>query len=168
MTEIRPVALSHDLRLAVSGILHKPFSERVDHRIFQPDKKVLAAWAAECAERVLPYFEERYPDDDRPRKAIEAVREWVSTGEFRMPVIRGASLGAHAAARGKPEPDAGFAAHAAGQAAGTPHVPTHALGAAVYSIRAVAARSGNVDDGLRERDWQLQRLRSLVRSGGWK
>ena len=163
MTSIRLVELLYDLRKSVSKILHKSFSERIDHQVFQPDKQVLAIWAAECAERVLPYFEERSPDDDRPRSAIEAIREWVSTGVFKMSVIRGASLSAHAAAKGKTELDVIFAAHAAGQAVGTVHVPTHALGAALYSIRAVAAHSGKVDDGLKERDWQLHRLHILAR-----
>ena len=163
-TKIRPVELLYDLRASVSEILHKPFTERIDHQIFQPDKKVLAIWAAECAERVLPYFEDRYPDDDRPRKAIKVLREWVSNGIFRMAAIREASLPAHAAAQGKTEPDAVFAAHAAGQAAGTAHVPTHALAAALYGVRAVAAHSGNADNGLKELDWQLRRLRSLARS----
>ncbi len=163
--KIRPVELLHDLRASVSEVLHIPFTERVDHRMFQPDKKVLAIWAAECAERVLPCFEDRYPDDDRPRQAIEALREWISSGVFRMAVIRGASLAAHAAAKGKQEPDAVFAAHAAGQAVATAHVPTHAFGAAVYGIRAAAAHSGNDEDGLKERDRQLRRLRWLAETG---
>lgn len=32
--------------------------------------------AADCAEHVLPYFEENYPDDDRPRNALEPGRPW--------------------------------------------------------------------------------------------
>jgi len=35
------------------------------------DQKMLALWAADCAERVLPLFEKEYPKDPRPRKAIE-------------------------------------------------------------------------------------------------
>jgi len=31
-------------------------------------------FACRCAERVLHFYEEKYPDDDRPRKAIEAAR----------------------------------------------------------------------------------------------
>ena len=31
-------------------------------------------FAADCAERVLPIFERKCPDDDRPREAIEAAR----------------------------------------------------------------------------------------------
>ena len=38
------------------------------------DQGALALGATECAERALPYFAEKYPQDNRPRKAIEAVR----------------------------------------------------------------------------------------------
>ena len=56
------------------------------------DQRSLATWAADCAERVLPFFEKSYPNDNRPRKAIEVCRTWVRTGVFRMADIRGASL----------------------------------------------------------------------------
>jgi Imm-5 like putative immunity protein len=167
--KIKPAALLYDVRRSVSEILDKPFTERIDHQIFKPDQKVLALWAADCAERALPYFEDKYPNDDRPRKAIETLREWISTGVFSMTVIRRASLSAHASAKGKKEADAVFAAHAAGQAVGTAHVPTHALGSSIYSIRAVASHSGNVDDGLiKERNWQLRRLREYVKRSNEK
>jgi hypothetical protein len=160
--KIKPVKLLYEVRKAVSEILDKPFTERIDHQIFKPNQKVLAAWAADCAERVLPYFEDRYPEDNRPRKAVAALHEWIRTGVFKMAVIRQASLGAHAAAKGKKEADAVFAAHAAGQAVGTAHVVTHALGASLYSIRAAAAHWDNINDGFKERDWQLERLRKIL------
>ncbi len=157
--KIKPTVVIHDVRKSVSQILNKPFTERIDHQIFKPDQKTLALWAADCAEHVLPNFEDKYPDDRRPRKAIEVLRDWIRTGVYNMAVIRGASLSAHAAAKGKKEADAIFAAHAAGQAVATAHVSTHALGSSLYGIRAAAAHSGNADDGLiMERDWQLQRL----------
>ena len=41
---------------------------------------------ADCAERVLSVYEKRHPDDDRPRKAIEATRKYangeISKGEL--------------------------------------------------------------------------------------
>lgn len=81
-----------------------------------------------------------------------------------MPVIRKASLDAHAAAKGRKENYAKYAAHAAGQAVGTAHVPTHALGSSIHGIRATTAYSGNVDDGLiKERNRQLQRLREYAK-----
>jgi hypothetical protein len=35
------------------------------------DHRLLAVWAADCAERVLRFFEQAQPRDDRPRRAIE-------------------------------------------------------------------------------------------------
>jgi len=121
------------------------------------DQTTMAVWAAYCAERVLPFFESVYPEDDRPRRAIEACRAWVETGIFRMADIRGASLAAHAAARDAEEGSAArFAARAAGQAVATAHVPQHAYGAAYYALKAVTA--ANPADVAREREWQAARL----------
>lgn len=78
-------------------------------------QKLLAIWAADCAEKVLPFFEKAYPRDKRPRQAIKAGRDWVRTAAFKMADIRGASLAAHAAAREAKENKAAcFAARAAG------------------------------------------------------
>jgi hypothetical protein len=163
--KIQPTLVLHDIRRSVSDILDKPFSEHIDHQVFKSDQKILALWAADCAEHVLPCFEDKYPDDNRPRKAIEACRRWAATGVFKMADIRKASLDAHAAAREAKEDDAIAAAHAAGQAVATAHVPTHALGSSLYGIRAAAAHSGNVADGLiRERNWQMKRLRRRVKA----
>lgn len=130
------------------------------------DQILMATWAADCAERVLPLFETVYPEDDRPRNAIEACRTWVRTGVFRMAEIRGASLAAHAAARDAKENDAAcFAARAAGQAVATAHVPQHAYGAAYYALKAVAvadpANAGVTVD--REWEWQAGRLPEELR-----
>jgi hypothetical protein len=104
------------------------------------DHRLLAIWAADCAEHVLPYFEKSYPKDCRPRRAIEACRTWVCTGVFRMSEIREVSLSAHAAARETKENSAAcFAARSAGQAVAAAHVPQHALGAAYYALKTVAA-----------------------------
>ncbi len=162
--KIKPNVLLYEVRKSVSEILNKPFTECIDHQIFRPDQKILALWAADCAEHVLPYFEDKYPIDGRPRRAIEECRKWVATGVFKMSVMRKASLDAHAAAKIAKEADAKYAAHAAGQAVAAAHVVTHSLGAALYGIRAVAAHTGNVDDGLvTERNWQLDLLRKYAK-----
>src|SRR5688500_4367619 len=44
------------------------------------DHRLLAIWAAACAEHVLPYFERAWPHDDRPRGAIELGRAWAGRG----------------------------------------------------------------------------------------
>jgi hypothetical protein len=129
------------------------------------DQKTLAVWAIDCAERVLPFFEGKYPDDRRPRKAIETLQTWINTGVFQMAVIRKASLGSHAAAREVGEDNAArSAARAAGQAVATAHVPTHSIGAAIYALQSIhrATDSSNADAAVaKERDWQYQHLLEL-------
>ena len=132
------------------------------------DQRSLAIWAADCAERVLPFFEKACPKDDRPRKAIEACRTWVRTGVFKMADIRKAALAAHAAAREAKENNAAcFAARAAGQAVATAHVPQHAFGAAYYALKVVAAaNSANAEVKIaKELNWQSRRLPKNLRQG---
>ena len=50
---------------------------RIVELVKRTDKKWLAAWAIDCAERVLPYFEKKYPEDKRPRKAIAVLQDWI-------------------------------------------------------------------------------------------
>jgi len=129
------------------------------------EQRLLTIWAADCAERVLPFFEKEYPDDDRPHKAIDTCRKWIHTGVFKMSDIRKASLDAHAAARKAKENNAAcFAARAAGQAVATAHVPQHAFGAAYYSLKIAADNSANAEIKIaQELNWQLQNLPKNLR-----
>ena len=152
------------------SVAHK--DESIVELVRKTDHKTLAVWAIDCVERVLPYFEEEYSEDNRPRKAIEALRKWICTGIFKMTDVRKAALDAHAAAREVGEDNAArSAARAAGQAVATAHVPTHSIGAANYALQAVyrAANSSDADAAIaKERDWQYQhlfRLREKIASG---
>ena len=121
--------------------------------------KTVALWAIDCAERVMPYFEEIYPQDHRPRHAIETLKTWIDTGIFTMAGIRKASLDSHAAARDVGEDSAArSAARAAGQAVATAHVPRHAYGAAIYAQQAIYRSTNVLDVVERERNWQYQHL----------
>lgn len=146
------------------SVTHK--DESIVELVRRTDHRTLAAWAIDCAQRVLPYFEERHPKDHRPRKAIEACQKWLDTEVFRMSEIRRASLAAHAAAREVGQDNAArSAARAAGQVAATPHVPTHSIGAANYALQAIrrATDSSEADAAVaKERDWQYQHLLSLT------
>lgn len=131
------------------------------------DKKILAPWASDCAERVLPYFEGKYPKDKRPRKAIEELQTWIDSGVFKMSVIRKASLDSHAAARDVGEDNsAKSAARAAGQAVATAHVKTHAIGAAIYALQAIYRDTNSEKEMLKEREWQYKHLTRLRNSIG--
>jgi hypothetical protein len=115
------------------------------------DHRTLAIWATDCAEHVLSYFEEKYPKDNRPRKAVEAGRAWVR-GEISVSEARSAAFAAHAAARDADEGIARAVARATGHAAATAHVAGHAVYAANYAATAIA----------KERAWQYQHLLDLV------
>jgi hypothetical protein len=134
------------------------------------DHKTLAVWAIDCVERVLPYFEEKYPKDRRPRTAIETLQAWITTGVFKMAEIRKASLSSHAAAREVGEDNAArSAARAAGQAVATAHVPSHSIGAANYALQAIhrAASPSEAEAAVaKEREWQYRRLLELGGNDG--
>lgn len=126
---------------------------------------LIAEWAADCAERVLPLFTAMYPGDDRPRRAIEMARAW-SRGEATVGEAREAAVGAHAAARGAADAAAREAARAAGHAVATAHMADHELGAAAYAIRAVhlAAPAPEAKKaGERECRWQREHLPEAIR-----
>jgi hypothetical protein len=131
-------------------------------KLDKPNQQALAAWAADCAEHVLPFFEAKCPRDDRPRKAIELLRTWMRIGEVSMAEVRATSLAAHAAARAvDDDPAACAAARAAGQAAGTAHAPGHAGGAAWYAAKAAGLAAADVDPTAaiaREHEWQASRI----------
>jgi len=145
------------------SVTHK--DESMVELVRKTDHKTLAVWAVDCVERVMPYFEEKYLEDHRPRNAIEALQAWINTGVFKMADIRGAALASHAAARevGEDNP-ARSAARAAGQAVATAHVPTHSIGAANYALQAIhrATDSSDADAAVaKERKWQHEHLLRL-------
>jgi hypothetical protein len=118
-------------------------------------RRIVALWAADCAERVLGLFEAEAPGDNRPREAIARTRAFARgeldvAEEIRRRFINGA------AAREVGAPAAVAAARAAGQAAAIPHMGAHALGAAAYAAKAAGlaalARPDAVNDEIR---WQL-------------
>ena len=128
------------------------------------DHRLLALWAAACAEHVLHLFESARPTDARPRQAIEQVRAW-ARGEITMSQSRAAGGHAMAAARVL-SGAARHAAFAAGQAAVVAHVAAHELGAAAYAIKAAraAAPAGKTDSaGRLECRWQRDQLPDAIR-----
>ena len=118
------------------------------------DHTSLVLWATDCAEHALPYFEEKYPKDNRPRNAVEAGRAW-ARGEIAMSA---SAVAAHAAARAADQ----AAARAAGHAAATAHVAAHAAHAANYAVTAATDAAEVPTDSAtattKERDWQYRRL----------
>lgn len=130
----------------------------------ETDRRLVAAWAADCAERVLILFESEAPTDDRPRDAIARTRAFArgeldAAGEIRRRFVAGR------AAQAVSSPAAIAAARAAGQASGVAHMGAHALGAAAYAAKAAGLaapeQSAAVSD---EISWQLENMNAQVRA----
>ncbi|MBN2047454.1 MAG: hypothetical protein JW750_06415 [Anaerolineaceae bacterium] len=136
-------------------------AEHRSGKLSKERQRMLAAWAADCAEHVLPLFSKLQPEDDRPKKAVEVGRAW-SRGEGTVGDARNASVAAHAAARSAQDEAGCAAARAAGHAVATAHMADHSLGACVYALKAVKLSGG--EEAMRaELAWQMERLPEEIR-----
>jgi hypothetical protein len=124
--------------------------------------KLLVSWACACAAHVLHLFPEQ---DDRPRNAIAGAKLWLAD-KLAMTACRELAFAAHAAARSSDDKAGIAAARAAGHAAATAHVATHAIYAAQYAGKAVDAQLGKAALTA-EQQWQLQQLKALVTENGF-
>ena len=130
----------------------------------EADRRLLALWAADCAERVLPLFEADAPDDDRARDGIKRAREFGNGELGTAGEVRRRFEAGRAAQSGK-APAAVAAARAAGQASGVAHMGAHALGAAAYAAKAVALASPDQEAARRDEvRWQLGHMTEEVRA----
>ena len=129
----------------------------------EAERRIVAGWAADCAERVLGLFEAEAPEDSRPRDAIARTRAF-ARGELSVAEEIRRRFVAGGAAREVSAP-AAAAARAAGQAASIPHMGAHALGAAAYAAKAVGLAARDRLEAVREEiRWQLGCMSPAVRA----
>lgn len=122
------------------GSADSPYIVSLMRLIETQSKATIASWCMDYAEtHILPIYERAYPDDPRPRSALEASRRWFE-GRVKLPEVKNIILNeCHAAAReAEDNPAAQAAARACGQAAACFHTPTHSLGLAFYGAAAIA------------------------------
>jgi immunity protein 5 of polymorphic toxin system len=137
---------------------------RSPQTLSEADRRIVAGWAADCAQRVLWLFEAEAPGDSRTRDAIARTRAF-ARGELDVAEeIRHRFVGG-AAAREVATPSAAAAAKAAGQAAGVPHMGAHALGAAAYAAKAAGLAAPERPDAVAdELQWQLGHMSTATRA----
>ncbi|MDB5875967.1 MAG: hypothetical protein JWQ07_5409 [Ramlibacter sp.] len=127
------------------------------------DRRVVAAWAADCADRVLGLFEAESPGDTRPRDSIARTRAFARGEVDVAEEIRRRFVG-RVDARAVSAP-AVAAARAAGRAAAIPHLGAHALGAAAYAANAAGLALPHRPEVVsQEVGWQLDRMSAAVRA----
>jgi len=137
---------------------------RSPQTLSEAERRIVAAWAADCAERVLSVFEAQAPGDGRPRDAIARTRGF-ARGELDVAEEIRRRFIADGAARDVKDPAAAAAARAAGQAAAIPHMGAHALGAAAYAVRSVGLAAPDRPEAAgAEIGWQLGHLSAPARA----
>ena len=122
--------------------------------------KKLATWnaktarlfAADCAEHVLSIFEKKYPEDQRPRLAIQAARQFARGKITKEKMIAAGNAAKDAAGSAAWAAAWAAARDAARDAAGD------AAGDAAWAAAWAAARDAAWAAGSAERKWQTKRL----------
>lgn len=128
------------------------------------DRRLVADWAAACAERVLSLFEVECPEDSRPRDAIARTRAF-ARGELDTASQIRRRFGGGSTSRDARSPAAVAAARSAGQSSAVCHMGAHALGAAAFAAKAMSI--ANPDKPLaadEEISWQMDQMTSEVRN----
>jgi hypothetical protein len=153
-------------------------SARLVSQVGTLTQPIAVRWAAECAQQVLNHYEDRYPDDKRPREAIDAALRWAknptetnaaaanaaanAAGTAYHAYAYAAAYAAYAAA------DAADAANAAANAAGTANAADAANADAAYAAAYAAAANADAAAAYaaadaKEREWQSDRLLELLK-----
>ena len=139
--------------------------------ITDEERRVVARWAAACAERVLPLFEAVAPADPRPREAIGIARAFAG-GERRSRYLTRLALAAHRAGREVGDPVGLAVARAASLAAATANIHGettigtlgHVLGPAAYAALARELTAGGdaaaAEDEVR---WAIEHASPVIR-----
>ncbi len=112
--------------------------------------RILGGWAADCAERALPIYEELNNADTRPREAINGIRVFADGGK-RNAKLRVLALDAYRASLETKDLAASAAAQAASLAAASafthPLVDVqqtgHIVGPAAYTALAMEIKNNN-------------------------
>ena len=129
------------------------------------DERTARLFACDCAEHVLSLYEAKYPDDGRPRKAIETARRYAE-GKAAVEELTDVWAAAWAAAEDAAEDAAEAAAWAAARAAARAaawDAAWDAAGAAAEDAARAAAWAAAWAAALDvERQWQAGRLGEIL------
>lgn len=152
----------NQLLFARDSLLLAELRELID----DANRRALILWALDLAEETVRALEDKYPDDRRPREAVEAAKTWAA-GELKMPLARRAILTCHAMVKELPDPADCARCHAVGQACSVVHTEGHAMGYPIYELTDLVRERGLEDCRetveARVRDYEQRLLRWMER-----
>ena len=105
------------------------------------EHRAVVLWALEFAAESVEVLEERYPEERRPRQALEAARAWAA-GEVKMRLAQRAILDCHGLAKELDRREDIALCHAVGQACAVVHTAGHGLGYPIYDLTSIVYRLG--------------------------
>lgn len=121
-----------------------PFLQDLAELLRGQSHRVQVLWALSLAEEIVEILEQKYPEELRPREALEAARLWAQ-GEIKMRPAQRKILDCHAVAKELTSSEDVALCHAAGQGCSVVHTPGHALGLPMYELTALVRRYGLTD-----------------------
>lgn len=105
------------------------------------DHRVMALWAFDLAAGSVVRLEEKYPEEKRPREALNAARDWAA-GKIKMRLAQRKILDCHAFAKEINCKEDIAICHAIGQACAVVHTTGHAIGYPIYDLTSIIYRLG--------------------------
>ena len=86
-------------------------------------------------------MERAYPEERRPREALEAAQNWAA-GKCKMRLAQQKILACHAFAKETSSKEEIAICHAVGQACAVVHTAGHAIGYPIYDLTAIVYKYG--------------------------
>lgn len=103
--------------------------------------RTMVLWALELSEEAVKVLEEKYPKEERPRKAIITSRLWAE-GKIRMREAKRKILDCHSFAKEIESLEDIALCHAIGQGCAVVHTTGHAMGFPMYELTAIVRTLG--------------------------
>ena len=99
----------------------------------------MALWAFDFAAETIEKLEKKYPEEIRPREALEAAQAWAA-GNIKMRPAQRKILDCHAFAKEIHCKEDIAMCHAVGQACAVVHTAGHAIGFPIYDLTSIIYR----------------------------
>lgn len=107
----------------------------------EQEHRVMALWAFDFAVESIKRLREKYPDENRPQEALEAVQDWAA-GKIKMRQAQKKILSCHAFAKEIDCREDIAVCHAIGQACAVVHTAGHAIGYPIYDLTSIVYQYG--------------------------
>mgnify|MGYP000018295067 FL=1 len=103
--------------------------------------RVISLWAFDFAEESISLLDGKYPEECRPKEALDAAKDWAA-GRIDMRMAQRKILDCHAFSKEIDCREDVARCHAIGQACATVHTAGHAIGYPIYDLSAIIYKLG--------------------------